>query len=252
MNVVIIGAGNVATVLSRLIKKNGHTILQVLSQHAASANLLAAELNCASENDLKAINTHADIYLIAVTDSSIKELSIKLKLNNKLVVHTAGSISKEILKPISTNYGVLYPLQSLRKERKEAGENIPLLIDAGTTESVNMLQNFATSIVTNVSFANDDQRLKLHIAAVLVSNFTNHLYTLAAEYCKGEAIDFNLLLPLIEETALRLRQHPPAEMMTGPAFRGDVKTIENHLAKLDSYTHIQNLYLKMTESILTS
>ena len=252
MRVVIIGAGNVATVLGCMIKNNGHQILQIVGKHAETAKALADELHCDFVINTDAIDPTADIYLIAVTDSSIKEISERYRLNNKLVLHTAGSVSKEILKDISDNYGVLYPLQSLRKERGELQENIPLLVDASTTESLNMLQSFAKSISTNVGFANDEQRLKLHVAAVLVSNFSNHLYTLASEYCTGESINFTLLLPLIEETALRLRRHQPAEMMTGPAVRGDIKTIESHLGMLASYPHIQNIYLKITESIMTS
>ena len=252
MRVVIIGAGNVATVLGRLIKKNGHNILQIISQHKETAKTLAVELDCAFVEDYKEIDKTADIYLIAVTDTSIKDISEKYKLEDKLVVHTAGSVSKEVLKNMSANYGVLYPLQSLRKERIILRENIPLLLDANTTKSLILLQNFAASISANFSFANDEQRLKLHVAAVLVSNFTNHLYTIANKYCENESVDFKLLLPLIEETAIRLRQHSPAEMMTGPAFRGDTKTIEKHLGLLESYPHIQNIYLKITESILVS
>ena len=252
MRVVIIGAGNVATVLGRLLKKNGHDILQVISKHNESALILATELNCAFTINNNEIDRTADIYLIAAADNSLKELSEIYQLDNKLVVHTAGAVSKEILKNISTNYGVLYPLQSLLKQHVTLQENIPLLIDANTSESLIFLQELATSISTNCGLASDEQRLKLHVAAVLVSNFTNHLYTIAAEYCAGEGVDFKMLLPLIEETATRLQQYKPAEMMTGPAFRGDTKTIEKHLGLLESYPLIQNIYLKMTESIMIS
>ena len=252
MRVVIIGAGNVATVLGRLLKKNGHDILQVISKHNESALILSTELNCAFTINNNEIVRTADIYLIAAADNSLKELSEMYRLDNKLVVHTAGAVSKEILKNISTNYGVLYPLQSLLKQHVTLQENIPLLIDANTSESLIFLQELATSISTNCGLASDEQRLKLHVAAVLVSNFTNHLYTMAAEYCTGEGVDFKMLLPLIEETATRLQQYKPAEMMTGPAFRGDTKTIEKHLGLLESYPLIQNIYLKMTESIMIS
>ena len=252
MRVVIIGAGNVATVLGRLIKKNGHDILQVVSKHIESAIILGIELNCAFGINYKEIDRTADIYLIAVADNALKELCEEYRLNNKLVVHTAGAVSKEILKNISNNYGVLYPLQSLLKQHAALQENIPLLVDANTSESLALLQQFAASISSNCSFASDEQRLKLHVAAVLVSNFTNHLYTIAAEYCAGEGVDFKMLLPLIKETAIRLQEYNPSEMMTGPAFRGDTKTIEKHLGLLESYSHIQDIYLKMTESIMKS
>ena len=247
MRVVIIGAGNVATVLSRLLKKNGHDILQIISRHNESALILSTELNCAFTIDNNEIDRTADIYLIAIADNSVKELSEIYRLDNKLVVHTAGAVSKDVLKNISTNYGVLYPLQSLLKQHATLQENIPLLVDANTSESLTLLLKLATSISTNCDLAGDEQRLKLHVAAVLVSNFTNHLYTMAAEYCAGEGVNFKMLLPLIEETATRLQQYKPAEMMTGPAFRGDTKTIEKQLGLLETYPLIQNVYFYSKE-----
>ncbi len=250
MRVVIVGAGNVATVLGRLIKKAGHEVLQVVSRNAGNAELLATELGCTFSDNSGLIDKTANLYLIAVTDDAMGQLDERYHLGNKLVVHTAGSVSKEILKNITHNYGVLYPLQSLRKQNMNLQQDIPLLVDANTDEALTLLQDFAYTISANVSKANDEQRLTLHVAAVLVSNFTNHLYAMAADYCSKEGADFKLLLPLIEETALRLRNHVPGEMRTGPAVRKDIKTLQKHLALLAPYQSLHNIYLKMTESIM--
>lgn len=250
MRVVIVGAGNVATVLGRLIKKAGHKILQVVSRDGSSASILAAELNCAFSDNSGIIDKTADLYLIAVTDIAMSQLDESFHLGNKLVVHTAGSVSKKVLKNVTHNYGVLYPLQSLRKQNMDLQQDIPLLVDANTDEALTLLQDFAHTISGNVSKANDDLRLKLHVAAVFVSNFTNHLYMMAADYCSKEGTDFKLLLPLIEETALRLRNHLPGEMRTGPAVRKDIKTLQKHLELLAPYPALHNIYLKMTDSIM--
>jgi predicted short-subunit dehydrogenase-like oxidoreductase (DUF2520 family) len=250
MNVVIVGAGNVATVLGRLIKKAGHEVLQVISRKAAGAEILASELGCAFADNSGVIDKSAELYLIAVTDSAMTQLDETYHLGNKLVVHTAGSVSKEVLKNVTYNYGVLYPLQSLRKENMHLQQDIPLLVDANTDDAMKVLEDFARTISGSVHLANDQQRLKLHVAAVLVSNFTNHLYALAADYCDKEGADFKLLLPLIEETALRLRYHLPGEMRTGPATRKDIQTLQKHLGLLAQYPAIHNIYLKMTDSIM--
>ena len=196
----------------------------------------------------EAINKEADIYLIAISDDGLTGLEDKISLGNKLVVHTAGSVSKDILKRLSKNYGVIYPLQSLRKEVKELPV-IPLLVDGNTEDNLTLIYDFALTISTNVSIAGDTTRLKLHIAAVLVSNFTNHLYALAAYYCKSEQIDFQLLLPLIQENADRLNYFPAGEMQTGPAIRNDKLTIERHLKLLDKYALISQMYKLLTENI---
>lgn len=250
MRVVIVGAGNVATVLGRLIKKAGHQILQVVSRDAANAEILATELNCAFTDTNGIIYKTAELYLVAVTDDAMINLEERYHLGNRFVVHTAGAVSKEILKSVTNNYGVLYPLQSLRKQNMNLQQDIPFLIDANSDEKLSLLQDFAHSISTNVSKATDEQRLKLHLAAVLVSNFSNHLYALAAEYCIKEGADFKLLLPLIEETALRLRNHWPSEMRTGPAIRKDIITLQKHLGLLAKHPSILNVYLKMTDSIM--
>ena len=252
MKVVIVGAGNVATVLGRLIRQHGHQILQVVSRAAASAEILAKELDCSFTDDSSLVDKSADIYLIAVTDTAMAQLDERYSLGDKLVIHTAGSVSKDVLENITTNYGVLYPLQSLRKQNMQLQQDIPLLIDANTVEGFAVLQDFAETISANVTKANDEERLKLHVAAVLVSNFTNHLYALAADYCNKEGADFKLLLPLIEETALRLRNYPPNEMRTGPAIRKDIHTLQKHLHLLWPYPAIHNMYLKMTDSIMNN
>ncbi len=252
MKVVIVGAGNVATILGRLIKNKGHDILQIVSRAATNAEILAKELNCAFTDNIGVIDKSADLYLVALTDTAMSQLDERYHLGDKLVIHTAGSVSKEVLKNITNNYGVLYPLQSLRKQNMELQQDIPILIDANTDEAFNLLQDFAGSISANVTKANDEQRLKLHVAAVLVSNFTNHLYALAADYCSKEGADFKLLLPLIEETALRLRHYPPNEMRTGPAIRKDIQTLQKHLHLLAPYPAIHNMYLKITDSIMNS
>lgn len=250
MKVVIVGAGNVATVLGRTIKNAGHDILQVISRSAANAKALASELNTTFADDFIALDKSADLYLVAVSDNALEQLGDQYQLGNKLVVHTAGSVSKEILKNVTHNYGVLYPLQSLRKQSSPLQQAIPLLIDANGPEALTLLQDFAKTLSVNVSEANDAARLKLHLAAVLVNNFTNHLYALAETYCAAEGVNFKLLQPLIEETALRTRLHSATTMQTGPAVRNDITTLEKHVHLLENYPDIKDVYLKMTDSIM--
>jgi predicted short-subunit dehydrogenase-like oxidoreductase (DUF2520 family) len=249
MQIVIIGSGNVASVLSRLCKQNGHTIVQVVSRNASHAKLLADELHCDHTGYSGKMNGDGEIYLVAVADTALSDLDKSLNLGNKLILHTAGSVSKEVLKTVSVNYGVLYPLQSLRKEMKYVND-IPLLIDGNTEETITVIEDFAKTLSANVSKANDEQRLKLHVAAVVVSNFTNHLYALTEEFCKKEGVDFGLLAPLILETAERVQKSSPADVQTGPAIRNDIFTIEKHLRVLSNHPALKYMYIKLTDSIM--
>lgn len=249
MRIVIIGSGNVATVLGRLSRQKGHEVAQVVSRNATHARLLADELNCASADYNEKLNDHADIYIIAVADSALQELNSRIHLGNKLVLHTAGSVGKDVLNGISNNYGVLYPLQSLRKEM-EYETNIPFLIDGNTADTITLVEDFAKTLSSSISKATDDERLKLHVAAVMVSNFTNHLYALAEDFCKKEHVDFSLLKPLIKETAERIEKFSPAAVQTGPAVRNDIFTIDKHLRILTDHTQLKYMYIKLTDSIM--
>ncbi len=248
MKVVLLGSGNTATVLAKMIKKAEHEILQVWSRNPAHAEALAAKVNAKAITSFGDISSETDICIMAVTDTVIPELAKQLKLKRKLLVHTAGSVSKDVLRNSSPNYGVLYPLQSLRKEMLIIPP-VPFLVDGSSDEVNVLLADFAASFSENIQPADDDKRLKMHLAAVMVSNFTNHLYALAEDYCKDRKLDFKLLHPLIIEVACRLTQGHAVDMQTGPARRGDEETIKKHLVLLEIDEHLQDLYHELSESI---
>ncbi|HVT86485.1 MAG TPA: DUF2520 domain-containing protein [Chitinophagaceae bacterium] len=249
MKIVIIGTGNTATVLSRKLKDAGHRIVQVFGRDASAASKLAYELDTESTNYWSVIKKDADVYLIAVSDDAISEVAKHLHVPGRVVAHTAASVSKDILKKTSHHYGVFYPLQSLRKDREGSPET-PIFVDASDDRSKKTLESLAHSIAgEQVAEANDEARLKLHIAAVIVSNFTNYLYVMAEDYCRKEKIDFKQLLPLIAETAERVKTISPHQAQTGPAFRHDMETIKKHLDLLKTHPQLKKLYEFMTETI---
>ncbi|MBC7827826.1 MAG: DUF2520 domain-containing protein [Chitinophagaceae bacterium] len=248
MRIVIIGTGNTATVLGKSIIRAGHAIIQVIGRTSKNAEQLAKTLHSSSTTDQTQLNTSADLYLVAVSDNAIPEIASWLRADKKLVVHTAGSVECKVLQPCSKNFGVLYPLQSLRKEMDHLPE-IPFLVDGNTADNGALIFDFAKTISADIRFAVDHQRFMTHIAAVMVSNFTNHLYAAADDFCKKENIDFKLLQPLIEEIATRLRLFSPAAVQTGPAIRNDTDTIRKHIELLEPFPLQQSLYRVFTESI---
>jgi len=249
MNIVIIGTGNTATVLGRKFKEAGHRIVQVFGRDASAASKLAYQLDTESTNYWSVIRKDADFYLVAVADEAIHEVTKHVHVPGKVVAHTAASVKKDVLKNMSHHYGVFYPLQSLRKDVKELPE-MPIFIDASDEVARKKLEQLAQSVSKDkVVMATDNERLKMHVAAVIVSNFTNHLYSLAEDYCIKEGIVFEQLIPLIEETAQRLKTISPSRAQTGPAIRNDEPTIQQHLALLEKYPQLKKIYEVMTESI---
>jgi len=250
MKVLIIGAGNVATVLGRLIKAAGHDIVQVISRNVSSAKILADELNCPYTNDFITIDKTAGVYIVAMSDAALNGLHEEIKLQNQLIVHTAGAVSKDVLKNVSTQYGVLYPMQSMIKEEHYNPSQIPILIEGNTDATTITIEAFAKSIFPNVTVLKEEDRQKLHVAAVVVNNFPNYLYSLAHDFCEKEQVDFDLLFPLIDSLTKRLHYQHPANMQTGPAVRKDTATLDRHLRLLYNYPKLKSIYMKITDSIM--
>jgi predicted short-subunit dehydrogenase-like oxidoreductase (DUF2520 family) len=235
-------------VLGRKLKAAGHHIMQVFGRDSAAASELAYQLGTESTNYWNVVNRDADIYLLAVSDIAIADVLRELRLPTKTVVHTAASVSKDVLKNLSAHFGVFYPLQSLKKGTSHLPD-MPMIIDAGDDETLLTLEGLAHTISDQVVEAGDEQRMKLHLAAVFCNNFVNHLYALAASFCQREGIDFRLLLPLIRETATRLEDLSPEDSQTGPAMRNDRATIEKHLHLLDQHPDLKKVYEMLSQSI---
>jgi len=249
MKVALIGSGNVATVLGSIIHNAGHEIVQVLSRNENHAKALAQSFNCSFGSFKSTPYKDADIYLLAITDTALYHLDQYVQLGNKLVVHTAGSVSKEVLKNISSTYGIIYPLQSLIKNSKVVPE-IPLLVDGNNADTIHFIREFSNTLSHDVIIADDNQRLKFHVAAVIVNNFTNHLFAMGDDFCKIEEIDFKKLYPLIDETISRIKTNSPMAVQTGPAIREDIYTLGKHLQILSAHPDLKYLYLKLSESVL--
>ncbi|MFT3902006.1 MAG: F420-dependent NADP oxidoreductase [Niabella sp.] len=250
MRIVIIGSGNVAAILGRKLVRAGHKIVQVLSRNASAASELAYEWDTESANYTSLLNHQADVYIIAVADKAIEEIAKDIHLPGKVVVHTAASVPMDVLAGVTEHYGVLYPLQSIIKGQEVLPE-IPFYTVAADDYTSNVLDKLAGSISSGpVYHADDDKRKKLHVAAVMVNNFINYILTLTEEYCKKEHLEFEALLPLLQNTITRLQDYSPADMQTGPAVRRDMATIAVHQEILQKHPRLLEVYNFMTNQIL--
>ncbi len=252
MKVVFIGSGNVATHLSKIILAGGNQILQVYSKTLSNAKKLALELNAEFTSNLQKIRKDGDIYFISVTDSAVPEVAKKINLGRMLVVHTSGSLPLDSVKRVSENFGVFYPMQTFSKEVKMDYSGIPIFVEANSKSNEKILYRLACEISggkTNVHLLKSNQRKAVHLAAVFANNFPNHLFSIADEILKSYGLSFNLLKPLILQTAKKIQHNSPDKMQTGPAFRGDKKIIEEHLDMMKNRPAYQKMYQLLSESI---
>mgnify|MGYP001206651386 CR=1 FL=1 len=250
MNISFIGSGNVATVLAKLAVQAGHTIHQIYSRQPAHAEQLARQCGAQAISQWAQVNTQGlHVLIISVSDAAIGAAAQQLASTHCMVVHTAGTVSRQVLAGLSPNYGVLYPLQTLRANQPLPSTPLPLLVDAATPDDLAFLQNFAQSLSKLVATASDEQRRHAHLCAVICNNFTNHLAAFAQTYANAHGVDFNLLQPLLYQTFTNISQGLAPQVQTGPAQRGDISTMEAHLALLAQYPLAQKWYEALSRSI---
>lgn len=246
--VVIIGAGNVATHLSKAIKNAGFEILQVASRTEESARELGTLIDVPFTYSAAELNQEADLYIVSVKDDAIVNALTTFTLpENALVVHTAGSVSMEILKDFSSNIGILYPLQTFSKKKDVNFKEIPVYIEANTQDNSNKLLQFASRFSDRAKEVNSENRAHVHLAAVFACNFTNNLYSIASDILEKAGLSFDDMLPLISETTEKIKVLHPRKAQTGPAIRRDSKVIEKQLNALTGRE--KEIYKLITESI---
>ncbi|WP_108244181.1 Rossmann-like and DUF2520 domain-containing protein [Muricauda brasiliensis] len=244
LKIVILGTGNLAKQLyTTFSKADSVDVVQVVGRNMKELQQFS-EYSTIS-NDFGAI-TDADVYVIAVKDDAISEVSQYLMDTNRIVAHTSGAIGLNAIK--ATNKGVFYPLQTFTKDKAVDFSTVPFCVEANDEKSLKTLKTLATSISENVYQIDSEQRKKLHLAAVFVNNFTNYLYSVGEELCLEEGLSFDLLKPLIMETASKIQTMSPKEAQTGPARRNDIKSMESHLMLLDKEEHI-TLYKLLSQAI---
>ena len=248
MKIVFIGAGNLATRLSLAMQRVGMQIGQVYSHTEASARQLATRLGCPWTNDLSALQEDGDLYVFSLKDTVLSDVISKVKPNNGMWVHTAGSMPMSVFEGYAQRFGVLYPLQTFSKGKNVNFDVIPIFLEANTDKNADYLKNIASALSENVRFMSSEKRRSLHLAAVFACNFTNHIYTLSYKLLENESIPADVLLPLIDETVSKIHSMPPAAAQTGPAIRYDENVINKHLAMLDD-PDMQAIYRLLSQSI---
>lgn len=244
IKVIIIGAGNVATHLYQCFTKSKQlNVIQVFNRNIQHLDFVEDTSKKVSNiTELK----EADLYIIAIKDEAIEELIEKFAPKNGIVAHTSGSQPLEILSKFK-NFGVFYPLQTFSKIKPVNFNEVPLCLEANSEDSLEFLKKIAAIVSNQVFEVNSDQRKALHVSAVFVNNFSNHLFTLASDFCKKEELPFDILRPLIKETVDKLETLDPYSAQTGPALRNDKETVSAHLEMLDG--NHKKIYTLLTESI---
>lgn len=248
LKVVFIGAGNVATHMSLSMKGAEFSILQVFNRTKENARAIGEQFACSIITETRLIRTDADIYIFSIKDDILPNIIAETPANKGLWVHTAGSVPIDVFEGYADRYGVIYPLQTLSKNRDADFRKIPLFVEGNTTASEKDIRTIAGKISEKVYSMTSEKRIYLHLAAVFACNFSNHMYRIATQILEEQGVDRQVLQPLIDETANKLYTMRPDKAQTGPAIRYDYNVINRHLALLND-PDIRNIYELVSKNI---
>lgn len=249
MEVVLIGSGSVATHLGLALQAKGITISQIYSRNVNNAETLSKKLNTPFITDISEIYMDADIYFYALTDTAFKSILRKMKMPDGIQVHTAGCIPMSDFEGFATQYGVFYPLQTFSINKTVDFSQIPICIEACNMEVQQKLVDLAKLLSDKIYLVNSEHRRNLHLAAVFACNFTNFMYDVASKILDDSGFTFDMIQPLIAETAVKIKTMNPYEAQTGPALRMDDKTISKHLLLLKKRPDLSKIYKLLTKNI---
>lgn len=231
MNIVIIGQGNVATNLDYAFRKKG-IACQMVSSREGLDRLPAA-----------------NVYIYAVRDEALPSVVAQVVgVGKALHLHTSGTMPITVFGNDKPHAGVFYPFQTFSKARViEDFSTVPVFFEARGIDDISAVYSLALTITSRVYEASQHDRERLHVAGVFTNNFTNLMYTMAAELLKNTHIPFSALLPLIDETAAKIHTLSPREAQTGPARRGDENVMNHHLSLLTEEQ--QAIYRLLSDAI---
>jgi len=251
--ITIIGAGNVATNLANIFKTKIGAKIHIHGRTEANVKFLAEKINASYSVKIEDIPFNSDFYLISILDDALPELvnnaQLKEQIDNNLVVHTGGSTPMDILKPLSENYGVFYPLQTFSKFKLIDFKEVPICLEASSGFNYDKLTKYAFKISENIRMVSSEQRKYVHLAAVFANNFSNNMFSVAEKILKDHQIDFKILLPLIRETIDKIQTNKPSKVQTGPAVRNDDNVMEKQAALLEGDVLLKEIYKLISKNI---
>lgn len=248
-NITFIGAGNVAWHLAQALYDAGHHIVQVYSRSMESAVQLARLVGAKATNSFDEIEASSHIYIYALKDDALQWVVNHINVDKGLHIHTSGSMPMSVFAASKQRYGCMYPLQTFSKGKSVDFRKVPFFIEANSKGDEVLVSDLVRSVSQKVYSLSSEDRPTIHLAGVLVSNFTNLMYWKAAKLLEEKKIPFDVMKGLMTEAVNKAKLIGPENAQTGPAVRDDRRVMDKHLQMLASDPQWQEVYILLSELI---
>jgi predicted short-subunit dehydrogenase-like oxidoreductase (DUF2520 family) len=249
-NIAFAGAGNVAWHLAHELVQKDYRISGIWSRDLTHAAALAESCKSVVCEDLHRLTSGTDLIVIAVPDRAIDFVAGRIGSFDGIIVHTAASVSIDILKPFCEKFGSFYPLQTFSKEINVSLRDVPIFLEASSETVMRSIKQIALDLSTKVYEADSRKRLLLHVAAVFAGNYSNLMYVIGNELLRNADLPVEVLHPLMIETTRKAVHGDALKMQTGPARRKDIPTLDKHLEALAPFPEYAELYRLLSKLII--
>ncbi len=251
MRIVLIGAGRLGTNLGLALTKAGHTVMAVYSHTLPAAQALTEKTGGVATDDLSALPQEADLFIVSVKDAVLLSVITQVVIGreDQRFVHTAGSMPMSLFEGKVQHYGVFYPMQTFSKERLVDFCQLSIFVEGSDKQTTDVVKELALSLTQKVFELSSDERKYLHLAAVFACNFVNHCYAISADILEQHGLPFDVMLPLIDETARKVHELHPYDAQTGPAVRYDENVIRMQASLLETDPLVKDIYERLSNDI---
>ncbi len=248
--IVLIGTGKLAGILGNALHQAGFRIVQVYGRNLEKAVRLASGLNSKAVSSFNELVKDADLYIIAVSDDAIYQMSRALLGVSGICVHTSGTVHMDVFQDVTSNFGVFYPLQTFSEGRRIILQEVPFLIEGSNPNTTSRLIEIAGSISDKVFRCDSEERKTIHLSAVFVNNFVNAMLGIGEELITQTSLAFEILHPLVKETVAKALENGAIKSQTGPAIRGDKQTMDAHIHLFENRPDLASLYQQISAIIV--
>lgn len=242
MKIALVGSGNIATFFAGKFHAHGHEIIQVISNRLDRARLLAEPYHAEAGDQLDDLSQQAGVVILAVKDDVLSQILQHQALQNRILIHTAGSVNLDLLLSVTPHAGSLWCVYSVNRHHLPTRPDVPVILNASDPETLKITKQLAACITDHYYYLSDEQKTIAHLGAVFANNFSNFLFTASQDILQKNDLPFELLLPLIENTVEKLQYSRPDKLQTGPAIRHDEQTMEKHRTMLGSEPALLEVY----------
>jgi predicted short-subunit dehydrogenase-like oxidoreductase (DUF2520 family) len=241
----IVGAGAVGTALGVALSRAGWPVHAVASRDASRRERFRSlvEVNRAFV-DPEPLVEEVELIILAVPDDVVVPLARTLRMySGQAMVHTSGALGADVLAPAmaaGTQVGSFHPLVAFADtERAVAALHGATIAIEADDQLAAMLASMAEAIGASPVRLASGAKAAYHAAAVLAAGGFVALLDAIAELGRVAGLDeagaLAIYGDLIEGTLGNARALGIAAALTGPITRGDLGTLDAHLATLHAH-----------------